>query len=414
MNNPALPSQLNSMLSANTDPSAPQAYLNYLVFDQNLQLIPAKSGAVQVPTGSGSGIPWTTIRPSILDGELLRVEVPGYIVIYINNNSIGKDVYFDDIKIEHYNGNVLEESHYYPFGLTVSQAASGATAPANPYKYQGIELERNFGLEQYETPNRGLNPQIGRFMQIDPMANITYSQSPYASMDNNPVIYTDPDGLFSRFGAWWRNVVWGGDGIEKNKKTGEWGVRSSGENWDGSFMTQVTYNGKPTAFPSQIKEHLKQQLEFEDAMQQTGIETKWVDNVGEARKDMLNFSASLMVGSAPQLNVAKTAKAASAVEAETSNISKVVNAGKQGKHIVGHNNYQVGKSILSENAQGLLDAFHSGKINTSQVINEVKTRVDFGKVIGTYINPQTGEALSTTKGIIINSKTGVHIVPAAP
>ena len=194
MNNPALPSQLNSMLSANTDPSAPQAYLNYLMFDQNLQLIPAKSGAVQVPTGSGSGIPWTTITPSILDGEVLRADAPGYIVIYINNNSIGKDVYFDDIKIEHYNGNVLEESHYYPFGLTVSQAASGATAPVNPYKYNTKELETSFGLEQYDYGARMYNPQIGRWNGIDRLAEQNSDFSPFAYVLNNPISKIDPDG----------------------------------------------------------------------------------------------------------------------------------------------------------------------------------------------------------------------------
>ncbi|MGK6353567.1 polymorphic toxin type 50 domain-containing protein [Parapedobacter sp. DT-150] len=50
----------------------------------------------------------------------------------------------------------------------------------------------------------------------------------------------------------------------------------------------------------------------------------------------------------------------------------------------------------------------------SKLPNEVKTRVDFGKVIGDYINPQTGAAMPTTKGIIVNSHTGAHIIPARP
>jgi len=164
------------------------------MFDQNLQLIPAQSGTVQVPTGGGSGIPWTTIRPSTLDGEVLRADAPGYIVIYINNNSIGKDVYFDDIKIEHYNGNVLEESHYYPFGLTVSQAASGATAPENPYKYNTKELETTFGLQNYEYGARQYNSQIGRWNSIDPLADKYYSISPFVYVANRPTVAIDPDG----------------------------------------------------------------------------------------------------------------------------------------------------------------------------------------------------------------------------
>jgi hypothetical protein len=78
-------------------------------------------------------------------------------------------------------------------------------------------------LETFETFYRGLDPQIGRFNCVDPLADFIDYQSPYVSMDNNPVFYVDPDGTFSRVGAWWRNIVWGGDGITKDKKSGEWG-----------------------------------------------------------------------------------------------------------------------------------------------------------------------------------------------
>ena len=43
-----------------------------------------------------------------------------------------------------------------------------------------------------------------------------------------------------------------------------------------------------------------------------------------------------------------------------------------------------------------------------------KERVNFGEVIGQYVNPATNEAVDTTMGIIHYSKTGTHIVPAQP
>jgi hypothetical protein len=101
-----------------------------------------------------------------------------------------------------------------------------------------------------------------------------------------------------------------------------------------------------------------------------------------------------------------------ATKKSTDGISKIIDVGKQGKHIVGHNNYQPGKSILTENPQKLLDSFHSGSANSTQVINTVKTRVDFGKVIGDYV--KDGKVTPTTNGIIHNAKNGVHIVPSAP
>ncbi len=43
-----------------------------------------------------------------------------------------------------------------------------------------------------------------------------------------------------------------------------------------------------------------------------------------------------------------------------------------------------------------------------------KERVDFGKTIGFYHNPQTQKSIPTTMGIIHYSKDGAHIVPAKP
>lgn len=50
----------------------------------------------------------------------------------------------------------------------------------------------------------------------------------------------------------------------------------------------------------------------------------------------------------------------------------------------------------------------------SETTNDVKTRVDFGETIGSYVDPETGEAVETTIGIVHNSKKGAHIVPARP
>ena len=43
-----------------------------------------------------------------------------------------------------------------------------------------------------------------------------------------------------------------------------------------------------------------------------------------------------------------------------------------------------------------------------------KEIVDFKKIIGKYVDPQTGKAYDTTMGTIHYSKDGAHIVPARP
>lgn len=101
----------------------------------------------------------------------------------------------------------------------------------------------------------------------------------------------------------------------------------------------------------------------------------------------------------------------------TKNIVKgfdtTLNAGKQGKHIVGHNNYIKGKSIVKgtmDEIQKLVNDF----AGTGQWKTANKEMVDFGKIIGKYVDINTGEVLDTTRGIIHCSKKGVHIVPAKP
>lgn len=90
-----------------------------------------------------------------------------------------------------------------------------------------------------------------------------------------------------------------------------------------------------------------------------------------------------------------------------------LHADRQGKHIVGNKNYIPGKSIFIgtlKDAQQLIREF-SG-YGTSA--GENRERVDFGKIIGYYIDPQTGKKYPTTMGIIHYSKDGAHIVPSKP
>jgi RHS repeat-associated protein len=57
------------------------------------------------------------------------------------------------------------------------------------------EFSDGSGLDLYETLFRSLDPQIGRFHQIDPLAFLSHDFSPYAYANNNPISFNDPFGL---------------------------------------------------------------------------------------------------------------------------------------------------------------------------------------------------------------------------
>ena len=92
---------------------------------------------------------------------------------------------------------------------------------------------------------------------------------------------------------------------------------------------------------------------------------------------------------------------------------KTIHEGKQGKHIIGHNNYIEGRSIFYgtvDDAQKLVNKF----AGTGQWLGNDRERVDFGKIIGEYIDPLTKKSQKTTMGLIHYSKKGTHIVPSHP
>lgn len=90
---------------------------------------------------------------------------------------------------------IIQEEHYYPFGMKMTGPWMGGAAGAKmAYQYNGIEHVAAFDLNVNMATFRTLDPIIGRWWQVDPKAEAVKSHSPYVSMGNSPMLNSDPDG----------------------------------------------------------------------------------------------------------------------------------------------------------------------------------------------------------------------------
>lgn len=187
------PSDVSNLLAGEPNTSGrPNAYINWILFDEQFRVVSASSGFDPVNTAA-----------DVLKSHTQGVSISrnGYLYVYCSNES-NQDVFFDNFQVIHTRGPLLEETHYYPFGLAMAGISSKAAGKLeNKYKFGGKEIQHGefsdgSGLETYDFGARNYDQQVGRWWSGDPKAEKLMSVSPYNYALNNPLFYIDPDGKY--------------------------------------------------------------------------------------------------------------------------------------------------------------------------------------------------------------------------
>lgn len=197
---PALSSFLKDQdKTANT--GKPKAFLNWVLLDEKLHPYKDDTTLIGKPEYSGYSQVGEESKLTKHVKKDWKIDRSGYVYIF-SNNLDEEDVFFENFTVITQSGPILEVNHTYPFGLTIDGISGQASGRLeNKYRFNGgnelqnKEFSDGTGLEMYDANFRTYNAQIGRFHQIDPLADIADDQSPFSFVNNNPISFSDPLGL---------------------------------------------------------------------------------------------------------------------------------------------------------------------------------------------------------------------------
>lgn len=188
---------------SNEPSDVPRAYLNWIVCDKNFFPIASKSGFKRITDDAyedgklelseGEYDPEGREHEA-LESPLIEITEPGYVYIYLSNEEPGTEVYFDDFKVTHTKSPVIQSDDYYPFGLTFNSYKRESSLE-NKIKFQGQEHIDDLDLGWVSFKWRNHMPDIGRFFNVDPIAEDYYYNSPYAFSENKVVAHIELEGL---------------------------------------------------------------------------------------------------------------------------------------------------------------------------------------------------------------------------
>jgi len=193
---------------------------------------------VYTATGEKLGVAYSTSNAITYNGGMIRDGNSSlkYILTgegrYVMNGTTGTMEYnitdrLGNVRVVlNDSGEVIQSNDYYPFGMLMAQGGSST----NKYLYNGKEVQEQTGWLDYGA--RMYDASLGRWFNIDPMAEKYLPISPYAYCANNVVNAIDAEGKLIIFingnhygdggkadywGKWYISMTRSGPGIDGTK-----------------------------------------------------------------------------------------------------------------------------------------------------------------------------------------------------
>jgi RHS repeat-associated protein len=177
------------------DEGAPKLFVTILFFDKNYNFVDAAWD--QVSTVGAQTSPSVKQPPHDLVTKTVRSPVAGYAYIFFSNEHYNfVDAYFDDASVSVTPSPIIATDDYYPFGLTFN-SFNRVNNLLNQFEYNGKETQDELNLGWMDYGARMYDASIGRWMVVDPLAEVSRRWTPYNYAYDNPIRFIDPDGMYS-------------------------------------------------------------------------------------------------------------------------------------------------------------------------------------------------------------------------